>query len=1824
MKKLSILFILVVAQLSTLLAWDQEYQTTNFTIRYTTIQSDTNLVYNLNEDNGLSINLPDGSTQNTIAGNNHPDYIETIGIYLEYSRSFALIQGYNYPTNVNLNVTVKDLQSYPNRIFHFGSSNYNPSLIWPDEIFIDNDMENWESLIPPTVNYSLDKILRGVIAHELFHVVQGNEYKSLTVTNFEEIDMWLVEGSCNYFSNKVFELSNYFIFTLANNYLSAPLNSTNKNFWYSGVSYLQYIEWQHGASIVDSVLARYYRMQSSLDALYSVYNSELPQIEFEQDFAYFSLQDCFLQEYHDLGVTDPDEEDEILFWKKEKSAYPVSGEERNFLLLDGSQNQNFSSNPMRLAAGPSPIKLVANANKIGKLTLNYNIPINYPGYRFYLILEDFNGNFDPSSAVYIDENGTSITITDFGLAYKSLGIIVTNTDETNNYPGGINFNSTFIQDLSVPEPPTSLNAEILNSSEVRLEWLASSSQDVSYYILYRTQNKYSYPSISDSIGFTSSLEYVDNTFNYGTNYYYYLQTKNLNGYYSAFTPLTPLSFSNLFLSVPTEYILLNEIFEIPVNIGCVDNLFATSFDLNYDPDKLELLSITEGNFLNASGTINTTLLTNINNSAGKAIVGLSRLDSHIPGASSLHDTTLLFIKFKAKQMGSANLNFTNIGFHRTDLSEIYVTPQPAEIKIQNISLTSDLFFFPQNPSYNLYEEFEISVCIDSVINLFAVAMDIDFDPTILEVQQMNEGAFLSENGNINTSFTYSINNNSGKIIIGLSRLNGSIPGVTTFDVDTLFKIKFKSLDPGTSYLNMSNPGLLAPDGQTQYSLTTSNTQIEIIPPQPPEPFSLISPTDKITLQNQFPSFNWEMPNDPDPGDVVKFDLYYDTEASFSNPVIKSDLIQNNYNSTSLFQDNTIYYWKVRAFDTYGEERWSTETDWKFAIDLYNQTPGQFNLIEPDNSVLTTLTPTFSWSESVDPDPLDTLLYEIQIDTDMNFTNPLQYSVIQNLNFTIVQPLFDNTLYFWRAKVTDLDGASRWANQSYNVFTTNLNNENPVFSTTNIIDAIEDQAYHDTLKAADPDPGFVLQFQKLNGPNWLQVTSANNEGILSGIPGNDDVEVDIPIKFIVTDQFGLTDTLQSTFSVTNQNDPPVITSSPIVNATEDILYEYNVTATDPDVGDVLEYFLDLAPKWLSIDTNSGKISGIPVNSNVGDTTITVRVSDGHFRKASVSQTYILTVINVNDPPEISNVPDISFQEDSNYILDLLPFLSDIDNDVSEITLSASVLAVTRKIDPGDLQISIDQNNHTMNFTASPDSSGQFNVLIGVHDPGSLSDFDTISVQVIPDNDAPVISNPILTAYNFEDFGPFEHADLDTVFYDIENDPLTFTVNSQGNFVLATLAGSKVNLTSQPDFFGNDTIIISADDNVSESVTQFKFGVNIWPVNDPPVFSGLPDTSFSEDDSIEIDLNSYVTDIDDPVSGLYFNAHVLSASNNKIDTTDLEITIDHLNIATISSSLDSAGLFTVSFSVYDTSMASDSDTLSIRIINVNDPPRIQALPQISFNEDQNFDFPINNWYNLIHDPETPDSLLFYSTENSGNHVYSNINNGIVHFSADTNWYGLDTLILIVSDGTLAVSSSIPVHILPVNDSPLIVNLPDSIYFPNDSTYTLDLINFESDVDLPDDELFWTFQANNQIVSINYDTLAKSVTLTADGFLGNLFLFLTLTDNAGLFDSDTLKLVVGQPTVIERFTAFIPKNFHISQNYPNPFNPITVIEYGIPKNGKVQIDLFNMVGQRVRTLVNEIQQAGYYSVKIDASNLSSGVYFYKMVSGNFTETRKMLLIR
>jgi hypothetical protein len=111
---------------------------------------------------------------------------------------------------------------------------------------------------------------------------------------------------------------------------------------------------------------------------------------------------------------------------------------------------------------------------------------------------------------------------------------------------------------------------------------------------------------------------------------------------------------------------------------------------------------------------------------------------------------------------------------------------------------------------------------------------------------------------------------------------------------------------------------------------------------------------------------------------------------------------------------------------------------------------------------------------------------------------------------------------------------------------------------------------------------------------------------------------------------------------------------------------------------------------------------------------------------------------------------------------------------------------------------------------------------------------------------------------------------------------------------------------------------------------------------------------------------------------------------------------------------------------------------------------------------------------------------------------------------------------------------------------------------------------------------------------------------------------------YNHSELEKMIDTVLTVEKLDSSLPKQYMLSQNYPNPFNPITTIEFALPNPEFVTLDVYNILGQHITTLISEKLLPGNYKYVWDASGYSSGVYYYQIVTESYTDTKKLILLR
>ncbi|WP_304042964.1 YCF48-related protein [Ignavibacterium album] len=202
------------------------------------------------------------------------------------------------------------------------------------------------------------------------------------------------------------------------------------------------------------------------------------------------------------------------------------------------------------------------------------------------------------------------------------------------------------------------------------------------------------------------------------------------------------------------------------------------------------------------------------------------------------------------------------------------------------------------------------------------------------------------------------------------------------------------------------------------------------------------------------------------------------------------------------------------------------------------------------------------------------------------------------------------------------------------------------------------------------------------------------------------------------------------------------------------------------------------------------------------------------------------------------------------------------------------------------------------------------------------------------------------------------------------------------------------------------------------------------------------------------------------------------------------------------------------------------------------------------------------------------------------------------------------------------------------------PQQIYPPNETNFELTTIGFEWEklnysltrIQISTDSLFNSFYV--RINPITGDTIFSGNVLLITNYLTEAFPLnqkyywrIRSENSKGASEwSETWSFTTSSPSNVDDINS--PKEFYLFQNYPNPFNPTTKIRFNIPDVGselaQTVLKVFDILGNEVAALLNEYKPAGTYEVNFDASHLSSGVYFYQLKAGNFTQTRKMILLK
>ncbi len=673
--------------------------------------------------------------------------------------------------------------------------------------------------------------------------------------------------------------------------------------------------------------------------------------------------------------------------------------------------------------------------------------------------------------------------------------------------------------------------------------------------------------------------------------------------------------------------------------------------------------------------------------------------------------------------------------------------------------------------------------------------------------------------------------------------------------------------------------------------------------------------------------------------------------------------------------------------------------------------------------------------------------------------------------------------------------------------------------------------------------------------------------------------------------------QTTVTVNPVNDPPVIDLPTSFTYAEDGNLLVNMTP----------YVLDLDNSNITLTASGNQnvtvlINGLDVTLGAlpnwyGSESITFTVNDNVGRAIASDITNVI-VTPVNDPPVINLPASFTFAEDTNLVLNMATYVSDIDN--ANLTVTAQ----------NSEHVSVVMNGLTATLTATVNWNGTEAIHFTVSD-GLLIATGQTNIIVTPVNDAPTINLP--TSFTFDEDSTL-NINMSDYASDVDNTNLTITASGNQN-VIVSISGMNVTLSALVNWNSFETITFTVNDNVSRSKDPFRImedsntrltssattNIIVTPVNDAPIINLPSSFTFAEDGNLEIGLASYVSDID--------NTNLTITAQN---SEHISVVINGLT-ATLTAAANWNGTEAIQFTVSDGILNATGQT-NVIVTPVNDAPTINLPTSFTFSEDNTLNI---NLLNYVSDIDNTNLTL---TATGNQNITINVSGMNVILGALPNWNGSEILVFTVNDNvTKAIASdTVLVTVIPVNDPPIIVS-----FFPIQTTLTVqqnDTMSFGINATDVDSQIYYSWFINNEIQSITTNEFThlfdQSATYQVKGIA---------TDSVSTVEKIwTVTVPVGNDDPV-----VTPMTTRLYQNYPNPFNPETTIRYSLKTTGDVNLSIFNIRGQLIKVLKNCNLKAGDYTQTWNGLNdhnmpVSSGIYYIRMTTSSDVYIVKTILMK
>ena len=774
---------------------------------------------------------------------------------------------------------------------------------------------------------------------------------------------------------------------------------------------------------------------------------------------------------------------------------------------------------------------------------------------------------------------------------------------------------------------------------------------------------------------------------------------------------------------------------------------------------------------------------------------------------------------------------------------------------------------------------------------------------------------------------------------------------------------------------------------------------------------------------------------------------------------------------------------IRFFATDGASAWIPSNEVSITVNPVNDAP------VITSTALTTATEDQPYSYDADATDVDgnTLVYSLtQKPSDMSI----------NSNNGIIQWTPTNAdvgAHSVTVRVTDGNGGS--ATQSYTLTVVNVNDA-PYFVTSPLLSATQGQLYSYTAEVQDIDPtNDVLTYTLIANAAGMTIAKLdNNHAKIEWTPTNAQAlagSADVTLR--VDDGKGGIDTQSYTITVQNVNDAPVLTSTAVTSATQDVLYQYDVEATDAD-GNTLVYSLTQKPSSMSINSNNGLIQWTPTNADVGPHSITVRVEDGNGGVST--QSFTLTVQNKNDAPQITSTPPTAATQDVLYQYDVNAADSDGD------TL---IFSLTRAPDG----MSINGNSGLISWTPTNAQAlaGTASVTVKVSDGKGGEDTQSYTITITNVNDAPsFVSVPITgatqdTLYSYDSNAV--DPDGDAITYSLIQAPAGMTINTISGLVQWT--PTQANL-------GNHAVKIRATD-VNGAFSEQPYTLTVFDINDAPHITSSPGTSATQ--GVQYAYDAEATDPDGDT--LTFSLTQAPAGMVINSNSGLIVWVP-------SNAQALAGSASVTVKAEDGRGGAATQSFTISITNVNDNPVITSSPITSATQDVLYQYDVE-----ATDPDG--DALTYSLQTAPSGMSINSNNGLIQWTptnAQIGAHGVTVRVIDNKGGSATQSFTLTVQ--NQNDAPQITSTP--------ITSATQGVLYQYDVNAVDadgDTLAFSLTQAPAGMSINSNSgLVAWVPSNAQALAGSASVTVNVADGRGGTDAQSFTIYVANVNDAPYFTS------------------------------------------------------------------------------------------